>query len=848
MRTLSLFTALFFTTTFAKAQVPVQREAMSDFEPPIMAMPDVPTTSEENRSAGVYSENKKYGFVDTQNNRQQAIYDEIKFASNGFIVKKDGLYGITDKKGVPIGKIDFDSIGTQNNNTYIIKKKGKYGTLSIDGKPLLAIKYSKILFSDSKNGVSFVRVKNDVGVQLVFNATGKIFASKIESAVLYANLVIVKTNGKFGVLKKDQTLIPFEYDSIFAPAAEVFNNKVKQQKYTAFDYSKYSSNLFYVTLQKNGKYGLANSDGIILYTVENDALSNVSMLGYYTIKKEKLYGIYFLDGKKKTEVEFDKVYADGLGYVMAVKNNKAGVFNLKGEQIVPFEYDNDFIAQLTGIGLRVTKDKKRGIIDSKGTILVPTIYDDVSTFYENGFKDFIKVKQGEKMGVVNLKGDIIIPTEFEWVDAEKGLFKVSTPEPARKVGLYDKTGNIIVPVTYQWITKSATENSKITVLMKDNNSYNFLNEKKQLVFPENVLDYGYVLNQDKLLNPFSSTGNYLLYVKDKNGKYGMLNEMSGTLDIPMVYDEILQDFESRMHTYYSVKKGNKFGLTNETNQVLIPIEYDAISLDYIALNFESTSDETYQIVVAKGKKYGSVNLNNQVKIPFQYDDLELISNNGLYKAKTGNYYQIINSKNGTIIKAQFDEVANFEQVGGFEYGDVPTYQALTFSKGKMRVINDKGEFISTETLMLPHKGYTTFDELKYTLIKALDAKDDILLKEFAIKIAPSEHILYYLKENQFDDKPLHYINIEQVQEKYFNDLRTFKYSYWNQSSGYGHKRIALTNVTDYTVYRKGFVTNERNTDQAFGDTRFLEKLLRNAIKINGYWISSYFMKRSFNGF
>lgn len=28
-------------------------------------------------------------------------------------------------------------------------------------------------------------------------------------------------------------------------------------------------------------------------------------------------------------------------------------------------------------------------------------------------------------------------------------------------------------------------------------------------------------------------------------------------------------------------------------------------------------------------------------------------------------------------------------------------------------------------------------------------------------------------------------------------------------------------------------------------TRFMEKLFRNAIKVNGYWISSYFMNRHF---
>lgn len=836
---------LLLCCTFAKAQVPPQQGEMSGSDYPVVAEPNIPYPSGENSNAGTYRENNKYGFVYPENTRQEPIYDVIQFANNGFILKKNGWYGIADKKGVPIGKIAFDSIAMLNSNVYIIKRKGRYGTLATDGKQILAIKYNTILFSDSKSGVSFVKIKNDE-VQMISNANGKVFPSKIEAAIVYANLVIVKTNGKYGVLKNDQTIIPFDFDSIFAPTEEYNNNKSKAAKPIAFNYSKYNTYLPYLTLQKNGKYGLYSSDGAVIFPVENDAVNNAGLLNYYTVKQNKLFGIYFLASKKKTEIEFDKVYADGYGYVMAVKNNKAGVFNLNGEEIIPFEYDNDFIAQYSGLGLRVTKNKKRGIIDSKGNVVVPPIYDDLSTFYESGFSSFIKVTNDQKIGVVNLKGEIIIPVTFDYIDAEKSFFRVMISEPNRKIGLYDKSGNVVVPVAYNWITKSATENSNITILEKEDDSYNFLNSKMQLIFTENVIAYGYVLNQDKLMNPFSATNNYLLYVKDKNGQFGMLNETNGTLAVPLLYDEISQDFESRKHTYYSVKKGKKFGLINEENQVVVPIEYDAIILDFIAPDFESTTDENYQVVVAKGNKYGSVNLNNQIQIPFQYDALQRISDNGFYKAKTGNKYQIINLKNQAISKSQFDEVANFEQSGGSEYGDESTYQALTFNNGKMKVINDKGEFISSAIAMQPHQGYTTFDQLKFVLITALDSNDDSLLKEFSKNVAPSAAILYYLKRNQFDDTSLQYTNVEYVQEKYYKDLLNFKYSYWNEKSGHGYKRTSLTNVTDYTLYRSGFVTVERNSDHAYGDTRFMEKLLRNAIKINGYWISTYFMKRSFN--
>ena len=36
--------------------------------------------------------------------------------------------------------------------------------------------------------------------------------------------------------------------------------------------------------------------------------------------------------------------------------------------------------------------------------------------------------------------------------------------------------------------------------------------------------------------------------------------------------------------------------------------------------------------------------------------------------------------------------------------------------------------------------------------------------------------------------------------------------------------------------KEGIVTNKRTEDWAYSDTKFMEKLLRNAVKINGFWI------------
>lgn len=812
--------------TIAIAQVPEpSREMRVDAEKPNV----------KNKNASYYLKDGKYGFV-LADNRQEAIYDKITYGINGFIIQKGKQFGLTDNKGKLLNKLEFDSIGILKSD-YLVKQNGKYGLLSDKGISVLPTKFNKVF--GRNNFVSIVQTTTGE-TQLIFNETAKTFDQDLEYVNLYYNLAIVKSNGKFGVIT-DKIIVPFKYDSIAHNISTVTKSKQKRVANNVETNNVSRPPIFDFMILENNKLGLVNSEGEIIYPAENDEIRRETMFAYYLIKKQNLYSIYFTSTKTRTGFNFSRIYADGYGYVMAVQENKAGAFNLKGELIVPFEYDDDYISQYSGIGLRVTKNKKRGVIDSKGKIIVPVIYDDVSTLYNSNFKNFIKVTLHNKVGIVNLQGEKVIPINYEFISAEDDFFKVTTTEPNRKTGLYDNNGRIIIPTEFRWVQKSSTENSNIIILEKENDSYNFLNEKNELILPENCIKYGYVLNENLLLNPFSSNNNYLLYIKSRKGKFGLLNEMTGVVDIPMIYDAILQRFEAGEHTYFSVQKGNKFGLINEKNEEVIPLKYNDINISFVVSN----DDKNYHVVVAKGKKYGTVNLKNEIQIPFQYTELERIGDIGLYKAKKKGHYQIINVKNQPINNDLYDEVANFEQKGGFEYGDKPSYQALTFRNGKMRVIDEKGNYHSTEVAMQPHNGFQSFGELKLELIKALDNNNDVLLKEFVDKIAPSDHILYYLKTNMFNNNTLNYVDISSIKEKYYIELLQFKHNYWSRNSGLEYERTTLTEVIDYTLYNDGFITNKRNTDHAFGNVKYLEKILRNAIKINGFWISSYFMKRSF---
>lgn len=168
-------------------------------------------------------------------------------------------------------------------------------------------------------------------------------------------------------------------------------------------------------------------------------------------------------------------------------------------------------------------------------------------------------------------------------------------------------------------------------------------------------------------------------------------------------------------------------------------------------------------------------------------------------------------------------------------------RALSFYQGKMRPIDQHGKFLAAATEMVPHQGYKTFDELKAGLIAALDSKDQKVLEQFVARICPSAHTLYFLKYNDFNRQPLGRLDVASLRETYLQALLNFKAEQWDTGI---YDRARLTGVTDFTEHKERYVGNSRREDHAFGD-RFMEMLLRNAMKVNGYWISTYFMHRNF---
>ena len=107
----------------------------------------------------------------------------------------------------------------------------------------------------------------------------------------------------------------------------------------------------------------------------------------------------------------------------------------------------------------------------------------------------------------------------------------------------------------------------------------------------------------------------MLLMATKDGKAGVM-DVHGKIKIPLLYDEILEAWNSDIDSIYLVRQGGKWGLV-QFGKVLLPCEYDAIaSYSHNRDGFYLTKDskQGFYVYSAERKVYNII-------IPCKYVDV-----------------------------------------------------------------------------------------------------------------------------------------------------------------------------------------------------------------------------------
>lgn len=416
-----------------------------------------------------YKENGKYGLIDyTGKVIIKPIYEEIEGLENKeseLIVKKDGKYGVINDRGIKLISEEYDGIVADGYYTeedkyalsgYIISNRTnngyRYGYLNCKLEKLLNVEYNEVS--------RVLEINNGQDVYLIASKNGKFGVAKNNKTVInydyqdieynsYNNLFKLQRNLQYGVADiTGKLILPLQYKEldfkgVYIQALE--NNKedyiyfnsdgseIKEPKYTSV--LKTSEDSYYITINKEGLYGIINKDKKEL--VENKYNYLEHLFDEYFIASKDNGNLGIINAKDSILVDFkyevlQKIQDTKVVEAKILKQNQSELYGKNMENI--YSINNAYIYKkdnhievysteetkyfdLEGKELTaqdIFKDNKLfasrvdgnwGFIDKKNNVVVDYIYDKVTEFNSYGFAG---IKKDNKWGVINESGDVII--------------------------------------------------------------------------------------------------------------------------------------------------------------------------------------------------------------------------------------------------------------------------------------------------------------------------------------------------------------------------------------------------------------------------------------------------------
>lgn len=811
---------LCLSTQTLKAQVPLPDEPRGDdmFDDAV-AMPDF---MDDGPRMSMQIQEGQYRLLYADSLVNDIVYEYAAFIDDAFIVKLNGKYGIIGQHGNTVLKMKYDTLAKIQGNYLLAAWKGKYGILSMKGKEILPLKYHRYLGSNTTN---FFVFENKKGKMLLVNNKAKVILSNFDRIEVYNTGAVAVKDGKQALITT-HSVGKYEYDSLFVdPGVSGYGYSGRKKSASIpKPYSRKSQSLLHVIAQQNGKVGLLDPYNKLIVPVEYDAIEFVKYKNYFLLKQDKKQGIYLTGAKKLIPAIYDNVYMDGISFFQVRIGMQSGLINNRtGEEILPVEYDK---IRYTAHSYIVTKNKKQGLLDRYGNWQIELKYDALSTIgysLSNTFDRFYKAGLDGKFGVIDTSNKLIVPLQFDDIGTfENKFFRVSKNY---QYGLYNLEGKEILKPSYASIFAPGPRSTKYYITVKDS-LYGVVSEDGKVLVENQVDQMKSIPNsQGDLIKAGYYEKSDFQFLQFKNGECALVDLYNADFKLYAGYSRIVQHISGyRQDTnYFIVQKGTKYGLIDQFNTTIIDFVYD--SLDGRFAFYSGDNPNFGSLVAQKNGKYGVIGLNNETFVPFKYDRILKIGPTN-FKVKNGNHYELMNVEGEIVNAGPFGEISQFESPG----------IALSFYKGKMRKINTEGKFLSSPIAMEPHKGFTSVIDLKRALVEVMNSKDDKKLREFAEMIAPSDHIIYFF-ENVGGKYQTAYKRQgrQAIVDEYYKVLYHLRSVDWKKID-YKNK---ILNSEDYTEYKDGMVT-VYNESWRNSDSRLLRKILIKPIKVNGFWISSYY--------
>lgn len=329
----------------------------------------------------------------------------------------------------------YDEVSFLVEGLIAVRKGLSWGYINSEGKETIPFQYQYTwCFSE---GLAFV-FRNYFAGYIDKSGVEIIPCKYLDAKSFSEGLAAVQSGLYYGYINKEgNEIIPFEYDE-----AEPFK----------FGLAIVASDELYGCIDRNNRKVIP-----LIY----DGISRVSDEYFYAYGSGKDYLIDH-QGKKhhierNVKALLSSHFVDEVPDASIIYSDYQYPNSLMKYQVIePFNF-----------GFASARLNNRwGVIDTSGNQIIPCIYDEVS-FFDNRC---IIVNLNEKEGLIDIQHHFILPLEFDEIGAPDQLGVIEVAKDGRK-GFMNLSGEIVIPLIYEDIDMDCFCNNGLAVCCDEHHEY-----------------------------------------------------------------------------------------------------------------------------------------------------------------------------------------------------------------------------------------------------------------------------------------------------------------------------------------------------------------------------------------
>ncbi len=320
-------------------------------------------------------------------------------------------------------------------------------------------------------------------------------------------------------------------------------------------------------------------------------------------------------------------------YFTVYANDKWGVINNEGKEIIAPEYDEIIIIpdknkdvfictynvdyNNSTYDTKILNSKKEEILKEYNKVEAIENYKQDEVWYETSI---LKYESNGKYGLIGFDGKLVLSPEYENIYSLSGIEKSIIIEKDGKKGLTNGIGEIIIEPQYLEISALTDNYANGYIVKSQDEKYGIISADKKTILEPKYDSIDHVFGSD-------------MYVVSEGGAYKIISSNGDTI-LDSGFNKVLSiDGENII-----VEKNGKYGVINKTGTDLIPAEYETLSFCF---------ENNY--IAKKDGKFGVIATDGITKVDFKYTSMDYVKKGNFIQADNEQYKTEILDKNFNIV-------------------------------------------------------------------------------------------------------------------------------------------------------------------------------------------------------